>query len=306
MTNPDPTATASDLPDPRVSRNATRHLAWIAPFVAIGIAVGLVYSSLPAEGTPIVLRAIDGSGIEPDSTQIKFHGVPVGIVRDLELDEDLNHVLIHAVLQEPAATAARKGTRFWIVRPEISLSGVEGLDTVVSGPYITFRPGDGPPQKHFDVLASRPPPHSEEPGLQLILRAPRAGSARAGTTIFYRDIAIGEVYATELASTGQYVKLRTHIEPPYVDIIRDNSVFWEISTLDFRVNVLRARLTLDSLRGLFTGGIAMATPQPPGDPVITGAEFAILEEPDDGEWITWSPELRIGAHPTGSDSNEPD
>ncbi len=52
-----------------------------------------------------------------------------------------------------------KGTRFWLVKPRVSLAGVTGLETLVSGVYIAVDPVKGEKEeRNFTALKQPPPP----------------------------------------------------------------------------------------------------------------------------------------------------
>jgi hypothetical protein len=58
---------------------------------------------------------------------------------------------------------------------------------------------------------------------------------------------------------------------------------------------------VDSLRSLFTGGVAFATPEKGGKPVESGARFSLYSEPKD-DWLEWRPALAVGADAMSEDA----
>ena len=64
--------------------------------------------------------------------------------------------MVQARLRRSAASIARDGSVFWIVRPEVGPASISGLRTVFAGPYIQALPGTGPPKTEF-VGLDRPP-----------------------------------------------------------------------------------------------------------------------------------------------------
>src|SRR5690606_27873095 len=81
-------------------------------------------------------------GLEVGKTQLRYKDVVVGTVSGIRLSEDRSKVLVQADLIGDAASLARAGTRFWVVRPRLGVSGVSGLGTLLSGAYIAV---DAPP-----------------------------------------------------------------------------------------------------------------------------------------------------------------
>ena len=62
-------------------------------------------------------------------------------------------------LVESGRRLARAGSQFWIERPQLSLTEVRGLETVVGGRYLAVQPGpaDAEPLTVFDGLPRAPP-----------------------------------------------------------------------------------------------------------------------------------------------------
>ena len=68
----------------------------------------------------------------------------------------------------------RTSTRFWLVKPSVTLAGITGLETLVSGNYVAISPGEGEPTHKFKALAEEPPLSDAKPGLHLTIKADRA------------------------------------------------------------------------------------------------------------------------------------
>jgi paraquat-inducible protein B len=281
-----------ELPALKVTHKAKVSLAWAAPLLAILLAGFLVYRSLPKKGVDVVIRTKNGEGIEANSTPIKYRGVRIGMVNEVTLDKGLGQVIIKAKLERFANQVAMANSKFWIVRPEISLSGVKGLKTIVSGPYITLQPGGGKPKFEFDALPSIPAEQLLEKGLKIQLKTKSIGGIKTSTPILYRDLVIGRVYDYRLAKTSKFVRIFVNIKEPYKKLIRQNSVFWNSGGFDLKVGLLGAKITSESLRGILLGGIAVATPNKPGAQVKDGKIFELQEKKKD-EWLEWEPRIDI-------------
>ena len=98
-----------------------------------------------------------------------------GVIATLEMNKDIEPQL-------------RTGTRFWLVKPSVSLAGITGLETLVSGNYIAFSPGTGEPAYDFQALAQAPPLSDEQPGLHLTLKAERLGSLNRDSPVFFLSL----------------------------------------------------------------------------------------------------------------------
>ena len=80
-------------------------------------------------------------GVEAGKTLVKYKDVNIGRVTKVELTNDYTKVQVTAKIAKHAAGLMVQDAKFWIVRPSISLTGISGLSTLLSGNYIGFEPG---------------------------------------------------------------------------------------------------------------------------------------------------------------------
>lgn len=254
------------LPTARVrTRRKVFRVIWIIPFVAALLAAYLMYGRFQERGPLITIWFKDASGVSVQQTNIEYRGVPVGQVKGLTLSEDRQHALVKVRLRRSAATMARAGSQFWIVRLQ---GGIENLanfgaavGTVFSGPYIAIRPGTGPPRTEFLGL-DQPPPVQERGALRLVLRAARIGSLRPGTPVLYRGVEVGGVQDFRLKPGA--VDIDVTVKPQYAKLVRTNSRFWNVSGANAHFGLFKGlQINIQSLRSLISGGIAFSTPANP-------------------------------------------
>lgn len=252
------------------------------------------------EGLDITIDLPSAEGIK-EGAAIRFRGIQVGEVRRLRLGPDLTTVQARATLFHRAEQFAREGTRIWVVGPEIGLENVANVDTLITGRYLSLEPGNGAPQMAF--TAELQPPRQDlaeslmSPGLTVILNAPRRGSLKAGSPVYYRQVQVGEVIGYALGELADRVYIYVHIEPRYQTLVREGTVFWSASGIDVNFG-LRTGLTVhtESARALLDGGIAFATPERPamGREVESGSHYPLYPEPEP-EWLGWRPKIEIYA-----------
>src|SRR3990172_13258703 len=144
-------------------RTWTFPVVWIVPVLAAVVAGYLMYDRVREYGPEITLKFEDAGGVKAGQTPIRYRGVPVGEVTEVELSEDQKYAVVKARLRRPAVSIAREGTMFWIVRPEVGINSITGLGTVITGPQIEVLPGGGKPKWEFVGLAN-PPVQSENEG----------------------------------------------------------------------------------------------------------------------------------------------
>ncbi len=290
---------ADGLPQVVVSKKRSISIVWLVPLLAAGIAGYLAFDAIRSRGIPITITFNDGSGLVAGKTQLKFNGLPVGTVDSFKIGSGMRSVIVQATLNKSAAGAATKGTQYWIVRPELGITGVTGLDALVTGAYIELEPGRGQPQYNFEGLDEAPPSDVERPGIEVALRAASAGSLRVGSPVYYRQISVGAVSKIELAQDSRHVMIGVHIDEKYKALIRENTVFWNASGLDFSLGLLGigAHLDVESLESLLAGGVSLATPDDPGPPAAAGTVFELKDKQED-EYLEWSPTIELKASAT--------
>ncbi len=100
--------------------------------------------------------------------------------------------------------------------------------------------------------------------------------------------------ASSLASDAASVEARVWVNAKYRHLVRSNTVFWNSSGMKVSGDLLHGiELNADSLSSIIVGGVSMATPDPPGQIVNTGARFQCQPEEDDA-WLMWNPHLPLG------------
>jgi len=261
---------------------------WLLPILAIALVTYLVWQNLPPQGETVILRFVNVSGIDVKQTKVQYRGVNVGKVSKTSFTENAEQVEVELALQTEVMPFIREGTRFWLVEPEINTDGVKGIETIVSGPYITFEPGDGEAKRDFSALSSAPILQQE--GLTFKIKSYRRHDIAVGASLFYKEVPVGNVYGYELHSS--HVIFLVQVHQPYQALVRDNSIFWERSGVDIDVGLLGVSVSTSPLASFLNGGINFATPDMPGNLIATDAEFELSDENND-DWLRWEPQIEL-------------
>lgn len=299
---PPPTDTHSPMPSAPPPPTSTLHppsrlsLAWLVPIAALILALALAWQAYSSRGSTIAITFASGAGLQPGDP-VTYRSVEVGRVESVSLSPDLRHVIVHARLTPDASALAREGTQFWIVRPEVSLTRVSGLETLLGPRYIAAQPGDpgGKPRYAFTGLDT--PPRLPAPGsgggggLDVTLRSPRLGSVSEGSPVSFREMKVGVVTSVALAPDARFITIGVHIDQPFTHLVRTNTRFWNASGIGLDLGLLGGvKLKAESLESILAGGIAFATPTRAGDPIQSGHIFDMDPAmPDD--WQRWTPDL---------------
>ncbi len=248
---------------------------------------------------PIRISFENGQGLVAGQTQLRFRGLPVGLVESVTVEE--KGVSVVARFEAGYSMLRRQGSIFSLVRPEVSLEGVTGLETLVSGVYIECVPGTG--AEPVDEFVAKPEEVAEEAveemeevaqsGLVISL-VTRSTQISANAPVFYRGVTVGKVIRKELSSEAGQVDLIVEIDPRYAPLVRTNTRFWDIGGLKASLGFLYLKVDPAPLTTLTLGGIAFATPDDDdlGERVANGSRFLLHEKPKES-WLKWAPSLPV-------------
>ena len=270
---------------------------WIVPIVAACAAGYFLYQNNQEKGVEITIQFDDVTGIKPSQTTVSLRGVTIGHVKDVQMSDDHLHVITRVDLQKSAEFLAHADTLFWLVRPEVSLQNVTGLGTIISGPYIDCRPGDGPISHSFIGLSSTPTILG--PGIMLILSADTIGQLNVDSPVSYRGIQVGQVKDVRLSNDATAVNATVFIWDRYKSLVRSNTQFWLLKGADLQGSLFGGvKLKLGSVQNILSGGIGFATPETNyGQFVADGTAFHLHDQPKD-EWLKWKASIQLPADAT--------
>jgi paraquat-inducible protein B len=252
---------------------------WILPLLTLALASWLVIKAVNDSGQSVQIYFSDAQGLIAGRTTIRYQGLEVGIVRDINLSESLDSIYVDADIFPEALKLLSEDTKFWLVKPTASLSGVSGLDALVSGNYISVMPGNKEPDelaRTFTALDSAPLDIQSNKGLDITLRSDELSSISVGSSILFKKIPIGEVYAFSLDENDQSVIIQANIESEYEHLIRSNSRFWNVSGLTTNIGFQGVDLKLESLGALIGGAIAVDSPLS-GESIKPKHEFTLYD-----------------------------
>ena len=107
----------------RLKQNAVSLPFWLLPFIALMIAGWLIWGSYEDRGNTVTIDFMSADGIVPGRTPVRYQGVEVGTVQDINLSKDLRKIEVRVSIKSSMKDALRKDTQFWLVTPKASLAG---------------------------------------------------------------------------------------------------------------------------------------------------------------------------------------
>lgn len=281
------------LPRAKIQKGRFHWLLWLVPAAAILLCAWYVYSDMLSKGPTVTIYFDTIQELQEGSSRVMYRGAHVGTVSSIKLVRKGHAVEVQAQLKSSAADLARQGSQFWIVSPQVSVGGIRGLRTIVSGNYIAVLPGTGARTNVFQGLEEAPPKKVDGHVLDITLLAPNIESVDRKTPVFYRGIKVGEVLRYQLGPDSQAVVIHARILQEYAPIVRVNSKFWNAGGLSVSFGLFSgAQINAASPKKMITGGIAFATPTDYGAPATNGTAFRLYAKQDDS-WKDWTPDIHL-------------
>jgi len=236
-------------------------IIWFVPFIALIFGLWLTVKVVSEQGTFITIEFDNGSGIVPNKTEIRYKGLVTGLVKNVVPSEDLQRVIAEVEISKNFTDYLTENTRFWLVSADISLQGVSGLDTLISGSYITIMPDtdqDADSQDHFIALTEAPTLDMSTPGLHLTLHTDVLGSISENSPISFKQIPIGHVTGYHYKESSKKIGINIYIKPEFAHLVKENSLFYNTSGVQVTASLSGGvKVNTESLASIMAGGISV-------------------------------------------------
>jgi paraquat-inducible protein B len=251
-------------------------VVWIIPILAAVVAVGIAVERFLSQGPTITIVFKSAEGIEAGKTFLKYKDVNIGQVSTVKLSEDFTKVVVTAKIDKSAEGLIVEDAKFWIEQPRVSLSGISGIGTLLSGNFIALEVGKSD-EKRRDFIGLDVPPAItlDQPGRQYVLQADELGSVGIGSPLYYRRLNVGQVIGYDLAEDGRSVTIKVFVNAPYDKYVTTATRFWQASGIDVTLGANGLSVETQSLLSVLIGGIAFETP-PTSLDIKPAAEKAVF------------------------------
>ncbi len=242
---------------------------WLVPLVALLLTLGVAWKTRADRGPVIEIVLDSASGVEAGKTVVKRRDVKVGVVEDVGFTDDTGQVLVAVRLDKEVAPFIDDSAQFWVVSPQVTLEGISGLETVLSGSYIeaTWDREIGEARYRFTALKNPPLTPPGTPGKRVRLIAEDGGSMSVGAPVFYKRIQVGRIESKTLTGDGEAVVFDLFVDEPHDRRLTEGSRFWNTSGFSVRLGAQGAELKLESFSSFLRGGITFDTVAFAGVPV---------------------------------------
>lgn len=231
---------------------------WIVPFVAMLIAAWLAYQYFSELGPQIRIVFPNSEGLNPGQSQIKYRDVSIGTVKKIILQKEGKGVVVIAKMDKSAVPFLNENTKFWIVKPEVGISGISGLDTLISGTYIGMVSSEGEESKKSFIGLAQAYKFARE-GVYFQLSAPSGYNVKEGTPLYFKGTKAGQVEYLNISLDGQNIDFAVFVNKAYVPYVHSDSKFWVTSAVDIDFANGRLDVNVAPVTYLMQGGIEFSS-----------------------------------------------
>ncbi len=248
--------------DAEIKTVKTISKVWFVPIVALLIGGWMVYYHLSNQGPAVTILFNSAEGMEAGKTKIKSRSVTIGQVETIKLNEQDDGVIVTVRMSNNTEKMLVKDSKFWVVSPQIALSGVTGLDTLISGVYIELSPGLSEQRsKEFTALNSPPITPKGTPGLHVTLNSDKQFAYSQGDPIIYKGLTVGKIEEVHFNIKDRAVYYNAFIHAPYHELLTSNTRFWDASGLVVDLNAEGISLKTGSIQTILTNGVTFGIPK---------------------------------------------
>jgi len=251
---------------------------WIVPIVAALIGLWMIYQYLNDRGVMITISMPNAAGITAGKTPIKTRSVPIGMITEVRLADNLDQVIVSAEIEKAYLDLLKDDTLIWAVQPRIDESGISGLNTILSGIYFELQAGSSDTKaKHFELLPAPPLVSQNVEGRRFQLYSNTAEVLRVGAPIVFKGFKVGSIEKAKFDWYSETMYYQIFIEAPNYNLVTENSLFWVESGIELDLSADGINFKTGSLTKLLGGAITFGRPErePKGDVAAEGQNFTL-------------------------------
>ena len=263
-------------PEARVQVARWNPWIWVIPVLAIFFVGYLVVRYGFFGGGDITVRFAEARGLDRYSP-VRFRGAKVGTVQKITVDEELKAVVVRITMDASMNHVLKKGTRFWIVEPDIQGGG---LGSILSGTYVGISPGEGEGEETREFVGQEYPPvlATPEAGKTFILEGPNVGTIVAGTPVQFEGIRVGRVLGAEHNEKTGTTSVHVFVVQRFAHHVKETTRFWRAGGLSFSLGGGGVSMGDASLASLLNAPLAFYTPNVlAGKPAADLSRFQLYE-----------------------------
>ena len=250
----------NELTSAKKIKSTHYYYIWIVPVIALIVGGWMLYKYYEKLGPLVIITFKNSGGLEPKQSFVKFRDVKVGTVEKILLSKRDTGVVVYVRMNKDVDPFLNKNARFWIVKPEIGLGKIRGLDALMSGAYIQMDSKLGGTKKYIFRGYEEPPLiQNEKKGTTYLLQSDDSYALRPGAPVYYKSMQVGSINKVDLAKSGKSVNFYIFVRSPYDKLINDSTLFWNVKSYSLKLHDTGFTVDMGSLEQLIVGGVSFMT-----------------------------------------------
>lgn len=201
-----------------------------------------------------VIHMPESFGISKNRTPVMYKGIRVGLVTGVDLSLDKKGVDAYVNLIKCYEDMLRKGTRFVMRKPEISISGVKNLSSAISGVYFEVSPGDGDASDEF-TLYNRPLAEVPAGSENITLTAGSRNGIDVNSGLYFSGVQVGTVTGYRLEK-GKVV-FDAAVYPEHKALLNGGLYAWVPAALSIGLKNGGLNVKTSGLGQIMDGGVSL-------------------------------------------------
>lgn len=212
--------------------------------------------SLSLDSRVITLKGSRGFNLDPELNSVYYRGVKAGKIISVNYNPRLDETAIRVQVKHSYVPLINDNAHFWIVEPKIGLKGIEGLDAIPSGAYLTFDSAIGGESKDTFPLHETPPPRK---GLTYILTSNDVGTLKVGAPVSMKGVEMGIVTDIRFSEDMMQTIVKVLIDAQFDRHVNRSTAFYLQQAFEVDAGFDGISVNTGSLEQLLVGGIAFET-----------------------------------------------
>jgi paraquat-inducible protein B len=192
-------------------------------------------------------------------TRIMLRGEEIGSVHHVIRQKD--KVILQVGVLPSYEYILRENSQFWLVKANLSLSGITDTNALFGGEYINVNVGEGKKANDFIVTDLPPAKHLSSKGLQLSLKTAHGNVVNPGSLISFKGIAVGQVDNVSLDDTGNNVEINITVDEEFRHLITNFTRFYNASGVTISGGLGNFIVKTESADTVLKGGISFFNPE---------------------------------------------
>ncbi len=235
----------------------------------------------------------DVEGLKTEFSKIVYKGVTIGKVTNIFLTSK-NKVGVKVQIFKDFDKFSRKGTIFYLKKPEISLSEIKNIGSAILPIDIgIIQSSIKSASNSFKGYNSFADIKKREEGKILKVISYYPTSVNSGAPIYYKNVEIGKVNKIDLSFDGSKVLLDCLIYNKYSHLVRVDSNFYDISGFKFKFSIFGdSKIETNTFTSILKGGLMVVTPYKYNE-IATSKDKFILNKDLMENWEKINPSIKI-------------